>query len=116
MIGEIDVALPMVGRRGKYPPQKMGVVELRPDPPMPTVSKICGDCRRVLTTDDFGRDVHRVGGINRRCKRCNADRAKTYYVSKRRCSRCQERQPLSAFDNSWVCRECQQITYNRRSR
>jgi hypothetical protein len=70
------IARPMVGRRPAYKPQRM---EPRPKPRL----KVCGDCRRPLPGDQFGRDLYRADGLNRRCKRCNADRAMVYDARER---------------------------------
>ena len=68
-------ARPMVGRRPAPKPQRMA--EYVP------VLKMCGDCRRALPGAAFGHDRYRVDGLNRRCKRCNADRAKVYDARRR---------------------------------
>lgn len=75
MIAEFDIARPMVGRRGSYPPQRMTVYV--------PILKMCGDCRRVLSGTEFGRDRYRVDGLNRRCKLCNAGRTRVYDARRR---------------------------------
>jgi hypothetical protein len=47
------------------------------------ILKMCGDCRRVLSGTEFGRDRYRVDGLNRRCKLCNAGRTRVYDARRR---------------------------------
>ena len=81
MIGEIDVALPMIGRRPAPKPQQMARVTV-PQPRYELEVRKCPECHCTFTADFFGPDKYRSNGLNRRCKLCNRERARVYHARK----------------------------------